>query len=269
MRSSRLIIALILVLIGVVTYLGQRSYNPVTGETQHVSLTKDQEIALGLESAPQMKAEYGGATQDRAAQARVERVGNRLVSRSPAKDSGYRFQFTVLDDNRTVNAFALPGGPVFITEALLRRLSTDGELAGVLGHEMGHVLARHGAEHLASQQLTQALGGAAVIATYDPNNPQRSAQTAAVAQAIGSLVNMRYGRGDELQSDELGVRFMADAGYDPRSMVRVMEILQQANRGGHPPEFFSTHPNSEHRISTIEAAIKQRFPQGVPAGLEK
>src|ERR671917_1370458 len=112
-----------------------------------------------------------------------------MVSRSAAGQSPYRFEFHVLDDPQTINAFALPGGQVFITEGLLKRLTTDGQVAGVLGHEIAHVIARHGAEHIAKQQLTQGLTGAAVLATYDPNNPSTQGG-AAVAALIGQLVTM-------------------------------------------------------------------------------
>jgi predicted Zn-dependent protease len=86
---------------------------------------------------------------------------------------------------------------------------------------------------------------------------------------IGQLVGMRFGRQDELEADELGVRFTSEAGYDPRSMTALMKILDESSKGGRPPEFFSTHPNPENRIARIEAAIKERYPEGVPAGLEK
>ncbi|HYF39539.1 MAG TPA: M48 family metallopeptidase, partial [Gemmatimonadales bacterium] len=163
--------------------------------------------------------------------------------------------------------FALPGGQIFITEGLLRRLTTDGQVAGVLGHEIAHVVARHGAEHIAKQQLTQGLTGAAVLATYDPSDPS-SRGSAAVAAMIGQLVNMRFGRQDELESDRLGVRFTGEAGYDPRSMTALMQILGEASEGNRPPEFFSTHPNPENRIQRIQEAIQEQYPNGVPEGLE-
>jgi predicted Zn-dependent protease len=191
------------------------------------------------------------------------------VASTAAKDSPYQFEFNVLADEETINAFALPGGPIFITAGLLNHLETEGQLAGVLAHEMGHVAARHSAEHIAKAQLTEGLAGAAVIAAYDPENPQSSQQTAAIAAAIGQVINMKYGRDDELESDSLGVRFMAEAGYDPYAMVRVMEILAEANQGAGPPEFFSTHPNPERRIENIQAAIQREFPEGVPEGLVK
>jgi predicted Zn-dependent protease len=86
---------------------------------------------------------------------------------------------------------------------------------------------------------------------------------------IGQLVSMRFGRQDELESDDLGVRLASEAGYDPRSMIGLMKILSASSEGGRPPEFFSTHPNPENRVERIEAAIQKRFPDGVPEGLER
>jgi predicted Zn-dependent protease len=160
-----------------------------------------------------------------------------------------------LEDDQTINAFALPGGQIFITRALFDQLQTESELAGVLGHEIGHVVARHSTEHIAKAQLTEGLTGAAVLATYDPDNPA-SANTAQVAALIGQLINLKFGRDDELESDFLGVCFINDTGYDPGELIRVMEVLAASRQGDQPPEFFSTHPNPENRIARIEAAIQ-------------
>jgi predicted Zn-dependent protease len=266
---NRLWIALIVAAISLLGYFGSSVFNPITEEKQHVGgITPEQEVALGLQAAPEMAQQFGGLDPNTELQARVDRVGERLVSRSAAGKSPYRFEFHVLDDPETINAFALPGGQVFITEGLLRRLKTEGQLAGVLGHEITHVVARHGAEHIAKQQLTQGLTGAAVLATYDPNDPS-SRGSAAVAAMIGQLVNMRFGRQDELESDRLGVRFSGEAGYDPRSMIALMKILEESAQGNRPPEFFSTHPNPENRIQRIEEAIRERYPNGVPEELEE
>jgi predicted Zn-dependent protease len=266
---SRLLIALVVALISVIGYYGSSVFNPITEEKQHVAgITPEQEVALGLQAAPEMAQQFGGEDPDPGLQARVHNVGQRLLAKSAASQTPYQFQFHVLNDAETINAFALPGGQVFITEGLLKRLKTGGQLAGVLGHEMGHVVARHGAEHIAKEQLTQGLTGAAVLATYDPNNPS-SRNSAAVAAMIGSLVTMRFGRQDELEADRLGVRLSSEAGYDPRSMIALMKILEESSQGNRPPEFFSTHPNPENRIQRIESAIRERFPDGVPAGLEQ
>jgi len=265
--AGRWIIALIIIIISIVTYCSSSEFNPITGEEQYVSLSVEQEITLGLQSAPQMAAEFGGLHPDQQLQAAVNEIGQQIVAQSDASQSDYQFQFNVLADDQTINAFALPGGPIFITAGLLKRLETEGQIAGVLGHEIGHVVARHSAEQIAKAQLTQGLSGAAVIAASDPDNPNSGQQAAAVAAVVGNLINMRYGREDELESDRLGVRFMADAGYDPRSMLKVMEILAEAGGGGGQPEFFSTHPNPDRRMERIQAAIQEEFPNGVPEGL--
>lgn len=259
----RLIIAAGIALFAIVGYLMKGSINPITGQKQRVSLTVDQEIQMGLAARPEMVQQHGGMHPDAQAQRLVDDVGAALLRTPQLRDHPYQFEFHLLADAQTVNAFALPGGQVFITAALFNQFQTEGQLAGVLGHEIGHVIERHSAERIAKQELTQGLTGAAVIAA-DPG----SRNTAAMAQMIGNLVNMKYGREDELESDDWGVKLMADAGYDPRAMKGVMEILAQAGGGGRQPEFFSTHPNPENRIERIEEAIQRVFPNGVPDGLK-
>lgn len=267
--GGKLIIAAIMAIGSLITYFSSTQQNEVTGEKQRVALSKDQEIALGLQAAPEMMKQHGGEHPDPEAQALVDRVGQKIVQSTAAAKTGYKFDFHLLRDEQTVNAFALPGGQIFITAALLKRLETEGQLAGVLGHEIGHVVGRHSAEQMAKQQLTQGLTGAAVMATYDPTDPA-SYGSAAVAQLIGNMLNMKYGRDDELESDKLGVKFMSESGYDPNAMIRVMQILAEASGGkSRGPEFASTHPNPENRIGRIKEAIQQQFPSGAPAGLVK
>jgi len=263
MGRARLAIAAIIAAVAIITYYGSTSQNPVTGEKQRVAMTPEQEIALGYKTAPQMAAQMGGLSQNEKAKALVKQVGEGLVARSFAAKSPYKFSFHVLADQRTVNAFALPGGPIFITEGLLRLLKTEAELAGVLGHEIGHVIGRHSSERLAKQQLTQGLLGALVVGSGDYS-------TAQLGQLVGSMINMSYGREDELESDAFGVRIMAEGGYDPRAMIRVMEVLAKASGGGsRQPEFMSTHPAPENRSARIKEAIAKQFPGGVPEGLKR
>jgi predicted Zn-dependent protease len=252
---SRLIMAGLIALVSLISYFSSRQDNPVTGETQYIDITVEQEIALGLQAAPQMAEEFGGLDPDQQAQAAVDAVGNTIVQSSAAGGSPYEFDFHLLEDPQTINAFALPGGQIFITRALFDRLRTEGELAGVLGHEVGHVIARHSAEHIAKAKLTEGLTGAAVIATYDPDNPA-SAGSAQVAALIGQLITLRFGREDELESDALGVCFMNDADYDPNELIGVMQVLTESRQGNEPPEFFSTHPNPESRVQRIQQAIQ-------------
>ena len=262
MGKGRLVIAGIIALFAIISYFGSSSENPLTGEKQRVAMTPEQEIALGYQSASQMAAQMGGVSRNAQAVALVQRMGEALVRESFAAKSPYKFSFHVLADPKTVNAFALPGGPVFITEGLLRQLKTEAELAGVLGHEIGHVIARHSSERLAKQQLTQGLLGALVVGSGDYT-------TAQIGQVVGNMINMRYGREDELESDALGIRIMAEAGYDPRAMVRVMEVLAKASGGSRQPEFVSTHPAPENRSERIKQEIAKRFPNGLPENLKK
>lgn len=246
--SGRLIIGLVIVVISLISYFGSKEFNPITGEDQYLSLTPEQEIALGLQSAPQMIQEFGGLYPDEEVQQQIKDIGNQLVNNSVAQDTPWQFDFHVLDDPDMVNAFALPGGQIFITTGLLSELDTEDLVAGVLAHEIVHVLARHSAQQIAKSELTNGLVGAVGVASGDAN----AAQTAAM---VGQLINMRYGRQDELQSDGLGVCLMISANYDPEAMIEVMQILAAAGGGQAQPEFFSTHPNPENRIEEIEQAI--------------
>jgi predicted Zn-dependent protease len=260
MRGGRLVIALVIALISVVTYFSTTSENPLTGEKQRVALSPEQEMALGYKSAPEMAAQMGGLSRNREAIALVQRIGERLARQSIAAKSPYKFSFNVLADPKTINAFALPGGPIFITEGLLRALRTEAQVAAVLGHEIGHVIARHSSERLAKQQLTQGLLGAVVVGTGDYT-------TAQIGQVVGGMINMKYGREDELEADSLGIRIVAETGYDPRAMIAVMETLAKSSGGSRQPEFMSTHPAPENRAERIRAEIQKRFPDGVPKGL--
>ncbi|HAA28261.1 MAG TPA: peptidase M48 Ste24p, partial [Cyanobacteria bacterium UBA8553] len=241
--------------------------NPVTGEKQRVQLSPQQEVVLGQQARSKMAAKYGGLAPNAPLQSYIDQVGGRVVKRSQASKLPYPYEFHLLSDPQTINAFALPGGQVFITVGLLRRLKSEAQLAGVLGHEVGHVVARHGAEHLAKQQLGVSLVNAVGVAASD--NPDSARQAALLAQAVNQLVSLRYGREDELESDQLGFRFMREAGYNPQGLLELMQILSSARQGGASPEFFSTHPNPENRLQRLKNLIAQAYPNGVPANLEE
>lgn len=261
----RLGLGFLIAFFGLISYLTTTVKNPVTGESQRVQLSPREEVALGLQARREMASEFGGLYPDQVLQDYIDRVGLRVVQQSAASQPGYPFDFHLLADNKTVNAFALPGGQVFITAGLMRRFTSEAQLAGVLAHEIGHVIGRHGAEHLAKQQLGRSLVIGVGVAASDEAG--RGRQAALIAQAVNQLVSLKYGRSDELESDRLGVRFMAEAGYDPRSMVEVMQILDAARKGGAPPEFLSSHPNPGNRIENLNALIAETYPNGVPANL--
>ena len=270
--NFRILIALGIAVIGIIGYLGKKSTNPVTGETQYVSLNPKQEIALGLESAPEMAAQMGGEmpTSDPRA-AFVSEVGTHIVQSSDAgkPESPYaqNFAFHLLRDDQTINAFALPGGQVFITLGLYDKLQNEAQLAGVLGHEIGHVINRHASEHMAKGQLGGMLATAVGVGASDDRG--RGYGAAVAAQVANQMIQLKFSRGDESESDAYGLRYMTQAGYDPREMLGVMQILRDASKGGRTPEILATHPLPDTRLHEIEQKIKEMFPNGVPSQLSK
>jgi predicted Zn-dependent protease len=187
------------------------------------------------------------------------------AARSPYRDD---FQYHLLADPRTINAFALPGGQVFITRGLYDHLTTEAQLAAVLGHETGHVIERHAAQQMAKGQLGQLLVTAAGIGASSSNHPGRGYGAAAVAGVIDKMKQLSFSRHDETQADECGLTYMTEAGFDPRAMLKVMEILQQVTAAtGRQPEMFQTHPYPQHRMEDISAWIKSHYPGGVPSNL--
>ena len=249
--GARVLLALAIVAFALFKYFTQTEVNPVTGEKQHIAMTAEQEVAIGLEAAPEMTAQMGGDVDPSDPRAlRVETVGRKIVQNSDASRSPYSFDFHLLSDPETLNAFALPGGQVFITYGLLSKLEDEDQLAGVLGHEIGHVVNRHGAEHMATGQLGQLLTMASgVAATDDEGRGQRAAMVAAM---INQMVQLKYSRSDELEADRVGMDYMAQAGYDPAAMLGVMRILGEASQGGRTPVILSTHPYPEQRVEEIQ-----------------
>ncbi len=249
--GGRLIIVLIMAGVALFGYYGKTQVNPVTGKKQQVNLSPQEEVAMGLQSAPQMAAEYGGLYQDEKTQFLVKKVGQSIVQNTEAKNSPYQFDFHVLADPETVNAFAVPGGQVFITVGLLKRLKTEDQLAGVLGHEIGHVIGRHSAQQMAKQELISGLAGAATVGLSNGGYSD-----GAIAQYVANLMNLKYGRDDELEADDFGVKYEIQTGRNPDAMIEVMKILEEATGSdGNKSDFMSTHPNPENRILKIKEAM--------------
>ena len=264
-------IGLIIALVGVGLYMFRTEVNPVTGEKQHIGMSVDQEKALGLQAAPQMAEQMGGDIDPRDDERAmmVSEVGQKIVERSAAGKSPYvgNFHFHLLSDPKTINAFALPGGQVFITQALYSKLHNEAELAGVLGHEVGHVIERHSAQQMATGQLGQLISVAIGVGASGQDDGGRKAQMAAAM--ANQMLSLKYSRGDETQADEIGLKYMAQAGYDPQQMLEVMKILKEASGGGGQPEFMQTHPLPETRLADIQEQIKKNYPDGVPENLTK
>lgn len=242
----RILIGLAIVAFAFVQRCNNKQENPYTGRVQNINMSADQEIAIGVQSAPEMAQQHGGLYPDERMQTLVDAVGNKLVQNSIARETPYEYDFHLLADDRAINAFALPGGQCFITYALFSQL-TEAQLAGVLGHEIGHVIGRHSAERIAESSFWQTLTMGASV----------GGDMGGLVSGIGQNTLLKNGRGDELESDELGVLFMIQSGYDPYEMIRVMEILKAAGGPNRVPEFQSTHPDPENRIEKIKEAIKK------------
>lgn len=251
----RLTIAAVVVAFALFQYFSQpKEANKFTGREQRLNLDAKEEIQMGLASAPRMAQMHGGLSPDVAARELVKKVGQRLVTATDADETPYQYDFHLLADRKTVNAFALPGGQIFITEALFRMLKTEDELAGVLAHEIGHVVGRHSSEQIHKGNLLGGVTTAVVIASSSDQGGNGSAQ---LANLINQLVTTKYGRADEIESDKLGVLFLHQSGYKPEALIRVMEVLNEASGGGGGPEFMSTHPSPENRMELIKEEIKK------------
>ena len=243
----RLLIGLAIVAFAFIQKCNRQEINPYTGRKQTITMTPDQEIAIGIQSAPQMAQQHGGLHPDARAQALVDQVGNKLVNSSIARETPYKYEFHLLADQKTINAFALPGGQIFITYALMSKLQNEDQLAGVLGHEIGHVLGKHSAERIGETEFWRTVSTGASV----------GADMGGLIGGIGQQTLLTNGRDDELESDDLGVRFMLKAGYNPEEMVGVMKILKEAAGPNRVPEFQSTHPDPDNRIEKIRASIKK------------
>ncbi len=252
--NPRIVMALLFI-VGTLVYhwMTTTTYtNPFTGRVQKLAIADPkEEIAMGLQSMREMAREFGGEITGTREAAYVDQVGAKLIATTAVKETPYEFDFHLLADTRTINAFALPGGQVFITKALFDLLKSEDQLAGVLGHEIGHVVGRHSNEQMAQGRLWQGLANGVGILLSDGN----SNAGAQVAQYVAQMKVMSFGRNDELESDKLGVKFLIEAGYDPEALIGVMEILEKSAGGAKQPEFMSTHPNPENRIEHIRDEI--------------
>ncbi|MGC9453652.1 MAG: M48 family metalloprotease [Phycisphaerae bacterium] len=230
------------------------STNPATGERIPMLINRDQEIAIGEEAAPEFEQAFQGLVRDEQVQQYVRLVGSRVAE---ASERPMPYEFAALR-SEVPNAFALPGGKVYVTVGLMEVMESERELAAVLAHEVGHVAAQHNVQALQRQVGASILVDVAVRVAGG-----ESGQVAGqVTQIVTGLGNLRYSRQDEYQADELGVRYMARAGYNPWGMVELLTRLNQlGGSGGSLGEFFSTHPLTEKRIEEAEQIVRDNHPQ--------
>src|SRR4051812_19041148 len=250
--------------------------NPATGELQYTSLTPEDEKKLGREENPKALAQFGGRYEDATLSAYVEKGGNRGKNASELADQP--FTFTVLDSD-VVNAFALPGGYVNVPRGLLALTNNEAELAGVRGHEIGHVPARHTAQRYDQAQVGQLGATAAQLAGLLLGGYLGGSQGAqpggAAAGQIGSLGAQAYVQGysreQEFQADQLGIRYLGAAGYDPGAMATFLATLQaedayqQRTAGGQGEDsplgdWFRSHPRTPERVARAVEAVNAETP---------
>jgi predicted Zn-dependent protease len=224
------------------------SLNPATGQQELNLVSESQEIAMGLQAAQEV-ATTTGTYQDSAWQGYVSALGKKLAANSERPQLPWTF--TVVDDPE-VNAFALPGGYIYITRGILASVNSEAELAGVMGHEIGHVTARHAATQMSRAELAQlGLGLGTVL------RPDMAQYTGVVTQGL-QLLFLKYTRDDETQADMLGFRYSVRAGYDPRTMLDLFTMLQaqeSISGQGRLPAWATTHPYPENRQAHVQQML--------------
>ncbi|MDP2808936.1 MAG: M48 family metallopeptidase [Rhodocyclaceae bacterium] len=221
---------------------------PITGRSQLQMISPGQETAMGLAAFRDIlkKEKVSG---DPAANELVIRVGSRIAAATGRTD--YKWEFRVIEDDKQINAFCLPGGKVAVYTGLLPVARDEAGLAAVIGHEVAHAIARHGGERLSQEILVAGITVAAAAGTSDPKKRDLYAGLLGAGAAVGFL--LPYSRLHESEADRMGMIYMARAGYDPRAALDLWRRMAEVSRGkGRPPEFLSTHPADQTRIRQIE-----------------
>ncbi|QYU69871.1 M48 family metalloprotease [Leptolyngbya sp. 15MV] len=226
--------------------LGGCTTNPATGKSIFtMGMSRQTQISLGNQAAPQFRQEMGGSVPDERLQRYVDDIGRRMAALTEGDNPSLPWEFNLVNTSQ-VNAFALPGGKVFFTRGLAEKLTSEAQMAGVIGHEIGHVTAEHGAQRMASTIAFNAglVATAVIVGVSGDRDLQRIAAVGVPAIAVGgNLVLLKFGRNEELEADRLGVRYMVGPGYNPRGQMEVMQVLASLSTGPRPPEFLSTHPD--------------------------
>jgi predicted Zn-dependent protease len=230
--------------------------NPTTGRTAYYALSREEEIQIGEQSKGEMIREFGGEVKRAELRQYVRDVGMRLVATVGEDDpsmSSLPWEFVLLDSD-VINAFALPGGKVFMSRGLAQRMTSEAQLAGVLGHEIGHVTAQHTSERFGDAKKAGAAASVGVIigAVF-------GVDVSGLAEQAAGITLASYGRDQENEADALGIRYMVRAGYDPIGQLQVMQILASIDKTGRPPEFLSTHPYPEKRIENIQGKLRNEY----------
>lgn len=229
----------------------ERFKNPETGRVQRVAMSTEQEETLGLQAFQEVLSSSDVVESGPAAEA-VRRVASRIAAQTGAAASSFNWQVSVVNSDQ-INAFCLPGGKIVVYTGILPVAETEAGLATVVGHEVAHAVARHGAQRVFQNQLVQtALIGASFSLT-DMDYGQRQTIMGLLGAGATYGVLLPFGRDHEVEADQMGLLYMARAGYDPREAVPFWERMGQAAGNGQPPEFMSTHPSHGTRIQNLQA----------------
>lgn len=239
-------VLLVALALGAYYLAGRNGQLAVPVEKQESPFTNSQEVAIGQKLAPQVVQRFGGLSMNPASQGKIVGVGRFLVLNSSAQTSGWNFVFKLLADTKTVNAFSLPGGQIFLTTALFSQLKTDDQIAAVIAHQMGHVIARHGAEFIAKQGMPQGVAPNADIAAAN-NLP---------VETMVPLLDYKYDENQENEADKIAVKYLQQAGYDPQALAEVIQLLV-SGQGEEKAGFSATHPSSKSRLQSLQAAIEE------------
>lgn len=250
----------LIAVIVLLAYLGAQEYAPgkaeekaAAKEVDPTTLTQSEEIQLGLKASPALVQQYKGVSTNTDQNALVMRVGSAIAGTEDVAGAGWKFQFQLLAEPDIINAFALPGGQIFVTSGLLNRLTTEGEVAAMLAHQIAHVIARDGVKKLAADG-TASTG----LANEDT-----------MGLLASQLVGTNFSSQQETAADLLAVKLMGDTGYNPNAMLGFIKILATAYYAGSQVEYFTTHPNPTDRVKAIQAAIAAAYPAGVPDSMSK
>lgn len=240
--------------------------NPVTGDRELALMSEAREIAIGRDADEQIR-EQMGVYDSPALQAYVEDLGHRLAALSHRPDLPWRFTIV---DSPAVNAFALPGGYIYLTRGILAYLGDEAELAGVLGHEIGHVTARHSVQaysRAGAAQIGLALGQ--IFVPSMRSNPYRPGLADAAASGLAVLF-LKFGRDDEVQADRLGAEYAASGGWHPEGVAGMLSTLgriaEASDRKG-VPNWLSTHPEPQARVADVEPTVAALLRTHDPGGL--
>lgn len=233
-------------------FSSEKFVNPETGRASHVGMSTEQEAALGFQSYRQVLAQ--SRTIDSGPEFEMVRnVAARLARATGQGGQNFQWEVSLVRDNQ-VNAFCLPGGKIVVYSGILPVTENDAALATVMGHEMAHATSRHGAQRVLQTNLTQTAMTGVAVSLGDMDYDKQRAIMGALGAGAKYGVLMPFGRKHESEADEIGLMYMARAGYDPQESIRFWERMERASRGS-PPEFMSTHPSHGTRIQQLQALM--------------